>query len=238
MEKWVYLYLYVVLDIFSRAVVGWMVAEKETAALASRLIEETSAKHDVRPGTLVLHADRGTQMTSKTLAQLLADLDIVASHSRPQVSDNNPFSDSQFKTMKYHSSFPGKFTNSVDAVTFGRTFFHWYNNEHRHSGIASLTPNEVHEGRSHEMLEHRHAVRMAAWVAHPERYPRGAPRRQTLPLAVYINPPASPLPPSSEFEPSCHEVVHYIRAATVSKLLAGSAARRASVAVRPEPPVL
>lgn len=233
-EKWVYLYLYVVLDIFSRAVVGWMVAEKETAALASRLIEETSAKQDVRPGTLVLHADRGTQMTSKTLAQLLADLDIGASHSRPQVSDDNPFSESQFKTMKYHSSFPGKFTNSIDAVTFGRTFFSWYNNEHRHSGIAYLTPNEVHEGRSDEVLEHRHAVRMAAWAAHPERYPRGAPRRQTLPLAVYINPPASPLPPSSssspsipersevgatttrlvatapssESDPSCHEVVH------------------------------
>ena len=233
-EKWVYLYLYVVLDIFSRAVVGWMVAEKETAALASRLIEETSAKHDVRPGTLVLHADRGTQMTSKTLAQLLADLDIGASHSRPQVSDDNPFSESQFKTMKYHSSFPGKFTNSVDAVTFGRTFFSWYNNEHHHSGIAYLTPNEVHEGRSDEVLERRHAVRMAAWAAHPERYPRGAPRRQTLPSAVYINPPASPLPPSSssspsipersevgattmrlvatapssESEPSCHEVVH------------------------------
>ena len=123
MEKWVYLYLYVVLDIFSRAVVGWMVAEKEAAALASRLIEETSAKPDVRPGTLVLHGDRGTQMPSKTLAQMLAELDIGASHSRPQVSDDNPFSESQFKTMKYHSSFPGKFTNSVDAVTFGRTFF-------------------------------------------------------------------------------------------------------------------
>ncbi len=209
-EKWVYLYLYVVLDIFSRAVVGWMVAAKETASLASRLIEETSAKHDVQPGTLVLHADRGTQMTSKSLAQLLADLVITSSHSRPQVSDDNPFSESQFKTMKYHSSFPGKFTNVDDAVTFGRTFFHWYNNDHRHSGIAYLTPNEVHEGRSDEVLDHRHAVRMAAFVEHPERYPRGAPRRQTLASAVYINPPAPPLPPSSESEPSCveGELVH------------------------------
>ena len=173
-------------------------------------------------------------MTSKTLAQLLADLDIGASHSRPQVSDDNPFSESQFKTMKYHSSFPGKFANVADAVSFGRTFFAWYNTEHRHSGIAYLTPNEVHEGRSDEVLDHRHAVRMAAFAAHPERYPRGVPRRQTLPDAVYINPPASPLPPSSssspsktersevgatttrmvatapslESEPSCHEVVH------------------------------
>ena len=204
-EKWVYVYLYVVLDIFSRAVVGWMVAEKETASLAAHLIEETSAKHDVRPGTLVLHADRGTQMTSKTLAQLLADLDIGASHSRPQVSDDNPFSESQFKTMKYHSSFPGKFSNAAEAVTFGRTFFAWYNKEHRHSGIAYLTPNEVHEGRSDEVLERRHAVRMAAFASHPERYPRGAPRRQTLPSAVYINPPASPLPPSSSPSPTKSE---------------------------------
>ena len=232
-QKWVYLYLYVVLDIFSRAVVGWMAADKETAALASRLIEETSEKHDVKPGTLVLHADRGTQMTSKALAQLLADLGVEASHSRPQVSDDNPFSESHFKTMKYHSSFPGKFANLDDAKTFGRTFFAWYNNEHRHSGIAYLTPNEVHEGRGDVVLDHRHAVRMAAFEKNPERYPRGAPRRQTLPAAVYINPPTSQLPPSSsslpsktersderatttgmvatassESEPSCPEVVH------------------------------
>ena len=201
-QKWVYLYLYVVLDIFSRAVVGWMVASKETASLAARLVEETCAKHDVQPGTLVLHADRGTQMTSKTLAQLLADLEVGASHSRPQVSNDNPFSESQFKTMKYHSSFPGKFANVDDAVAFGRTFFAWYNGEHRHSGIAYLTPNEVHEGRGDEVLERRHAVMMAAFAAHPERYPRGAPRRQTLPAAVYINAPASALPPSSSSSPS------------------------------------
>ena len=210
-EQWVYLYLYVVLDIFSRAVVGWMVAAKETATLASPSHRhwqrgETSAKHDVQPGTLVLHADRATQMTSKSLAQLLADLVIASSHSRPQVSDDNPFFESQFKTMKCHSSFPGKFTNVDDAVTFGKMFFHWYNNEHRHSGIAYLTPNEVHEGRSDEVLDHRYAVRMAAFVEHPERYPRGAPRRQTLASAVYINPTAS----SSDSEPSCveGELVH------------------------------
>ena len=119
-QKWVYLYLYVVMDIYSRAVVGWMVATSETAELASRLIEETCAKQGVTPGTLVLHADRGTQMTSKTLAQLLSDLEVVNSHSRPQVSNDNPFSESQFKTMKYHSSFPGKFATLDDATTFCR----------------------------------------------------------------------------------------------------------------------
>jgi len=191
-QKWVYLYLYVILDIFSRAVVGWMVAEKETAALAKRLIDETVAKNDVRPGTLVLHADRGAQMTSKTLAQLLADLDVERSFSRPQVSNDNPFSESQFKTMKYHPSFPGKFASVDDAVAFGRTFFRWYNDEHRHSGITYLTPNEVHAGRADEMLERRHAIKMAAWQAHPERFVKGPPRRETLPPAVYINPPAAP----------------------------------------------
>jgi len=209
-QKWVYLYLYVILDIFSRAVVGWMVAEKETAALAKRLIDETVAKNDVRPGTLVLHADRGAQMTSKTLAQLLADLDVERSFSRPQVSNDNPFSESQFKTMKYHPSFPGKFASVDDAVAFGRTFFRWYNDEHRHSGITYLTPNEVHAGRADEMLERRHAIKMAAWQAHPERFVKGPPRRETLPPAVYINPPAAPaaatpastLPSSPSLSPS------------------------------------
>jgi putative transposase len=187
--KWAYLYLYVVMDIFSRAVVGWLVADKENAALARRLIEETVAKEGVRPGTLVLHADRGTQMTSKTLAQLLADLDVERSFSRPQVSNDNPFSESMFKTVKYHPSFPGKFANVDDVVAFCRTFFSWYNDEHRHSGVEYLTPGEVHAGRADEALAHRHAVKMAAWEAHPERFPRGAPRRETLAPAVYINPP-------------------------------------------------
>ena len=212
--KWQYVYLYVVMDIFSRAVVGWLVADTETAALAKRLIDETVAKHDVKPGTLVLHADRGSQMTSKLLAQLLVDLDIERSHSRPQVSNDNPFSESQFKTMKYHPSFPGKFINVDDVLSFGRKFFPWYNDEHHHSGISYLTPGEVHAGRADESLAKRHAVKTAAWAAHPERFPNGAPRRETLAPAVYINPPATPpadreaqssdlvSPPSPEFEPS------------------------------------
>jgi putative transposase len=202
-RKWEYLYLYVVIDIFSRAVVGWMVAEKETAALAWRLIDETVEKQGIRPGTLVLHADRGTQMTSKTVAQLLADLDVGKSHSRPQVSNDNPFSESQFKTLKYHSSFPGKFVGVDDAVSFCREFFAWYNDEHRHSGIAHLTPNDVHNGRADEQLAARHEVMMGAWRAHPERFVRGQPRRQVLAPAVYINPPAPPAaPPSSSSSPS------------------------------------
>jgi putative transposase len=202
-RKWEYLYLYVVMDIFSRAVVGWMVAEKETAALAWRLIDETVEKQGVRPGTLVLHADRGTQMTSKTVAQLLADLDVGQSHSRPQVSNDNPFSESQFKTMKYHSSFPGKFVGVDDAVAFAREFFAWYNNEHRHSGIAYLTPNDVHNGHADERLAAHHEVMLDAWRVHPERFVRGKPRRQALAPAVYINPPApSAAPPSPSSSPS------------------------------------
>jgi len=225
--KWGYLYLYVILDIFSRAVVGWMVAETETAALAKRLIDETVAKHNVRPGTLVLHADRGAQMTSKTLAQLLADLVVERSFSRPQVSNDNPFSESQFKTMKYHPSFPGKFANLADAVAFGREFFSWYNDEHRHSGIAYLTPNEVHAGRADEQLERRHAIKMAAWREHPERFVKGPPRRETLPPAVYINPPEapaaapSPLPSSPSSSPSTTERSE-VRATTTGTMATSS----------------
>lgn len=198
-KKWEYLYLYVVMDIFSRAVVGWMVAETETAALACRLVDETVAREGVRPSTLVLHADRGTQMTSKTLAQLLADLDVTSSHSRPRVSNDNPFSESQFKTLKYHPTFPGKFSTLADARAFGREFFAWYNEEHRHSGIAYLTPNDVHEGRADSELAARHAVMTAAYRANPTRFIGGPPKLMTLSPAVYINPPvpASSPPPSS-----------------------------------------
>lgn len=202
-RKWEYLYLYVIMDIFSRMVVGWMVAKSETAALAHQFIEDTVTKHRVRPGTLVLHADRGSQMTSKAVANLLVDLDIDQSHGRPQVSNDNPFSEAHFKTMKYHPSFPGKFVVIDDAVIFCRSFFPWYNTEHRHSGIAYLTPCDVHEGRADKALAHRHEVKMAAWRAHPERFPRGAPRCDQLAAVVYINPPAPPVvPPSPSSSPS------------------------------------
>ncbi len=202
-RKWEYLYLYVIMDIFSRMVVGWMVAGSETAALAHQFIEDTVSKHGVWPGTLILHADRGSQMTSKAVANLLSDLDIGQSHGRPQVSNDNPFSEAHFRTMKYHASFPGKFVNIDEAVIFCRSFFPWYNTEHRHSGIAYLTPCDVHEGRADKALAHRHEVKMAAWRAHPERFPRGAPRCDQLAPAVYINPPALPVvPPSPSSSPS------------------------------------
>ena len=140
--KWTYFYLYVVLDIFSRYAVGWMVADRENSALAACLLEETCHKQGVRPQVLTLHSDRGAPMTSKCTAQLLADLGVTRSLSRPQVSDDNPFSEAQFKTLKYHPGFPGRFHNITAAIAFCRTFFPWYNTEHRHGGIAMLTPDE------------------------------------------------------------------------------------------------
>ena len=141
--KWTYFYLYVVLDIFSRYAVGWMVADRENSALAGRLIEETCHKQGVQPQVLTLHSDRGAPMTSKCTAQLLADLGVTRSLSRPQVSDDNPFSEAQFKTLKYHPGFPGRFHDITAAIAFCRTFFPWYNTEHRHGGIAMLTPEET-----------------------------------------------------------------------------------------------
>jgi putative transposase len=169
-DKWKYLYLYVVIDIFSRAVVGWLVANVETAALGIRLIDEAVEREGVRPATLVLHADRGTQMTSKTMAQLLADLDVGRSFSRPQVSNDNPFSESAFKTMKYHAMFPSKFRNLTDAKDFCRGYFTWYNEQHRHSGIAYLTPAMMHAGNGEHELQRRHEVMLRAYATHPERF--------------------------------------------------------------------
>ena len=189
--KWSYLYLYVLLDLFSRYVVGWMIARQESAALAKLLIEESVAKHGIEPGTLVLHSDRGAPMISKTLAQLLADLDVARSFSRPHTSNDNPFSESQFKTAKYHPSYPGRFATLDEALAWGRQFFGWYNHEHKHSGIAFLAPADVYYGRAEQRLAHRHAVLQAAYVERPERFPHGPPKRQVLPAATYINPPSA-----------------------------------------------
>jgi putative transposase len=197
--KFSYLYLYVVIDIFSRYVVGWMTATTETAGLAKRLIAETVDREGVAPKVLTLHADRGTQMTSKTLAQLLSELDVVRSFSRPHVSNDNPFSEAQFKTAKYHPSFPERFGVIDDARAHFQTFMPWYNHEHRHSGIAFLTPADVHFGRAQAVLARRHATMLTAYGANPERFPHGPPRALTLPQAVYINPPpnSASAPPSS-----------------------------------------
>lgn len=188
-KAWTYYYLYVLLDIFSRYVVGWMVADRENSALASRLIEESYEKHGVRPDVLTLHSDRGAPMTSKCTAQLLADLSITRSLSRPRVSDDNPFSESNFKTVKYHPGFPGRFDDQVAAMAYCRTFFPWYNDEHRHGGIAMLTPADVHFGRAEVVLDTRRRVLNAARDAHPERFVRGAPIVRPLANAVWINPP-------------------------------------------------
>ena len=188
-RKWTYFYLYVLLDIFSRYVVGWMVADRENSALAGRLIEETCHKQGVEPEVLTLHSDRGAPMTSKCTAQLLADLGVTRSLSRPQVSDDNPFSEAQFKTLKYHPGFPGRFLGIEPATAFCRSFFPWYNTKHRHGGISMLTPDDVHHHRAQMVLAQRQRILEAAWVAHPERFVRGIPKTSPLPEAVWINPP-------------------------------------------------
>ncbi len=188
-KKWTYYYLYVLLDIFSRYAVGWMVADRENSALAGRLIEETCTKQGVEPEVLTLHSDRGSPMTSKCTAQLLADLGVTRSLSRPQVSDDNPFSEAQFKTLKYHPDFPGRFLGIDHATSYCRSFFPWYNTEHRHGGISMLTPADVHFGRAQTMLDQRQRTLADAWAAHPGRFVHGIPEPRPLPEAVWINPP-------------------------------------------------
>ena len=188
-KPWTYFYLYVLLDIFSRYVVGWMVAERETAALAARLIEQSCLKQHIQPQVLTLHSDRGSPMTAKCTAQLLADLGVTRSLGRPQVSDDNPFSEAQFKTLKYHPGFPGRFDDIHAAVAFCRTFFPWYNHEHRHAGISMLAPGDVHSGSAERILEQRQRTLQEAWPRNPERFVHGPPKRQALPKAVWINPP-------------------------------------------------
>ena len=187
--KWSYCYLYVILDIFSRYVVGWMVAPAESAVLAQRLITDTCEKQQIGTGQLILHADRGSSMTSKPVALLLADLGVTKTHSRPYTSDDNPFSEAQFKTLKYRPDFPERFGSLEDARVFCQTFFSWYNGEHRHSGIGLMTPAAVHDGRASAMRDARQRVLSAAYAAHPERFVRKPPQPPILPHAVWINPP-------------------------------------------------
>jgi putative transposase len=187
--KWTYFHLYVILDIFSRNVVGWMVAERETAELAKRLIAETCAKQGIEPGTLTIHADRGTSMTSKPVALMMADLGVTKTHSRPHVSDDNPYSESQFKTLKYRPEFPDRFGSAQDARAFCQVFFPWYNHEHHHSGIALLTPDMLHYGMAGEVIEQRQKVLDAAYERNPERFTHARPKHPPQPTAVWINPP-------------------------------------------------
>ena len=187
--KWSYFYLYVIMDIFSRMVVGWLVAERERSDIASELIEECCIRQGIQRDQLTLHADRGSSMQSKPVAHLLADLGVTKSHSRPYVSDDNPFSESNFKTLKYRPNFPDRFGSIEDSRNLCRDFFPWYNDEHHHSGIAMLTPSEVHYGRGHDVLIARHATMMHAFVANPRRFNGHVPKLQELPREVWINRP-------------------------------------------------
>jgi len=187
--KWTYYYLYVILDVFSRYVVGWMVAQRESAVLARRLIEETCKREGVARDQLTLHADRGSSMRSKTVALLLSDLGVTKTHSRPYTSTDNPFSEAQFKTLKYRPQFPCRFGSLQHARSFCSPFFDWYNAEHRHSGLAMLTPQDVHFGLVEQRLAKRTAVLAAAYAVHPERFPRGVPTPDIPPQAVWINKP-------------------------------------------------
>jgi len=187
--KWSYYYLYVILDIFSRYVVGWVIAYRESGNLAKRLIAETCEKQNVKPGQLTIHADRGSSMKSKTVAFLLADLGVTKSHSRPYVSDDNPYSESQFKTLKYRPDFPERFGSIQDARAFCREFFPWYNQEHRHSGIGLMAPAMVHYGKAEQVSSQRQIVLASAFDSHPERFVRGIPMPPSLPEAAWINKP-------------------------------------------------
>jgi putative transposase len=187
--KWTYFYLYVILDVFSRYVVGWMVAPRESAELAKKLIEETCEKQEIQPNQLGIHADRGSAMRSKPVALLLADLSVTKTHSRPYTSNDNPYSESQFRTMKYRPEFPNAFGCIQDSRAFCRTFFPWYNDDHRHSGIGMMTPAMVHYGMAATVRENRQATLDIAYAAHPERFVRRPPTPPNLPNQVWINKP-------------------------------------------------
>jgi len=187
--KWTYYSLYVVLDVFSRYTVGWMLAEGESARLAEKLIAATCERQGVAPGQLTVHADRGAAMTSKPVALLLADLGVTKSHSRPHVSNDNPFSESQFKTLKYRPGFPDRFGSLEHGRSFCGDFFPWYNTEHHHVGLGLFTPHDVHYGLAEAKREKRARVLAEAFAKNPERFPHGRPSPRPLPTAVWINPP-------------------------------------------------
>jgi len=187
--KWTYFYLYVILDIFSRYAVGWMLASRENADLAKRLIRDTIHKQQIDPDQLTIHSDRGPAMKSHTVAQLLGTLGVTKSHSRPHVSNDNPFSESQFRTLKYRPDFPDRFGSQEDGRRFCQEFFHWYNDEHYHWGIGLLTPEMVHYGHAQQILAGRQIVLDAAYRTHPDRFVNKRPVPRPLPDKVWINPP-------------------------------------------------
>lgn len=187
--KWTYYYLYVMLDIFSRYVVGWLIAERESGALAELLITEACTKQQIARDQLTIHADNGGPMIAKPVTLLMTDLGVSPSHSRPHVSNDNPFSEAQFKTLKYQPDYPERFGSQVDARSWAQTFFPWYNDEHHHSGIGYLTPAAVHYGEASRLFAERQQTLNVAYAAHPERFAKGQPVPPALPMAVWINPP-------------------------------------------------
>lgn len=190
-QKWTYFYLYVLLDIFSRYVVGWLIAERESAELAKRLIAESCTRQDIEPGQLIIHSDRGPAMVSKTLAQTMGTLGVTKSHSRPHVSDDNPFSEAQFKTFKYRPDFPAYFDSLLHGEHHARDFFGWYNQEHHHVSLGLMTPHDIHYGLAQDKWRQREQALLRAYQAHPERFPRGVPTPPPLPTAAWINKPAA-----------------------------------------------
>jgi putative transposase len=193
-EKWTYFHLYVIIDIYSRYVPGWLLAKRETAELAEHFIAETIRKHNVVADQLTIHADRGTSMASKTVALLLADLGVTKSHSRPHCSNDNPYSEAHFRTLKYRPEFPDRFGSIEDGRAFCRRFFRWYNHEHRHSGIGFHAPAAVHFGQAGRIQIERMRVLQAAYAAHPERFVRHPPVPPQLPQVTWINKPNEVVP--------------------------------------------
>jgi putative transposase len=187
--KWTYYYLYVLLDVFSRYVVGWLLAQRESAALAELLIGESCERQGIVSGQLTVHSDRGPAMISKPVALLLADLGVTKSHSRPHVSNDNPFSESQFKTLKYRPGFPDRFGSHEHARSCCGDLLGWYNTEHHHVGLGLFTPHDVHYGLAAAKREKRALVLAEAFARNPERFPNGMPMPKALPTAVWINPP-------------------------------------------------
>jgi putative transposase len=206
-------YLYTIIDIFSRYVTGWMIAKRESAELAEKLIAETCGKQEIEEDQLILHSDRGSAMRSKTVGDLLGDLGVVKSHSRPYTPTDNPYSESQFKTMKYQPDYPDKFEGLTHARRWAREFFRWYNQEHRHTGLALMTPAMVHYGQAEGVQEQRQEVLDEAYLNHPERFVGGRPTPPELPEEVWINQPRkaddeapqSDGPAVSEREPGTHD---------------------------------
>ena len=192
--KWSYFYLYVILDIFSRRVVGWRVEHAESAIQFKALFQDAMAKHAVPPDQLTLHADRGAPMKAKATALMLADLGVVKSHSRPHTSNDNPFSEAHFKTLKYQPEFPKRFESINEARTFCRRFFGWYNQDHHHAGIGLMTPDQIHFGQADIIYAARQTTLDTAFLSTPERFVRQPPTPPQIPTAVWINPPKTTQP--------------------------------------------